>query len=171
MHSIVSILERSSISLDVPFALAIEMPDSGRIGQLGHILEIETDSSPPPTPIRASALVRVTRHHGSSTETSVSFALYASTYAAAYDGLGVMTRSPQLGRILWVPTARDYHYWGLPYRTETFFHKNSRAAFRLEAPRVPDALGYVATNQMLLVEEVKRMDVELRSFLPFVHER
>jgi hypothetical protein len=171
MRSVVSILERGSITLNVPFALVVEKPDTKEIGQSGHILEIETDSAPPPTPQRPFALVRVTRHHGSTTETSVSFALYTCTDAAAYQDLGIMTRSASLGPILWVPTARDYHYWGLPYRTESFFHRNSRAAFRLETPKLPEALGYVASNQLLLIEEVKRLDFDLKSFLPFVRER
>jgi hypothetical protein len=170
MRSVVSILERSSISLDVPFAVTVEKPDSGAIGQPGHVLEIETDTTPPPTPQRPRALVRVTRHHGSTTETSISFGLFTYIEAAAYENLGVMTRSALLGPILWVPTARDYHYWGLPYRTQSFFHKDSRPAYRLEAYRIPDFLSYVATNQNLLVEEVKRFDLDLKSFLPFVRE-
>lgn len=171
MRSIVSILERLSISLTVPFAVAVEKPDTGVVGQPGHILEIETDTTPPPTPQSPGALVRVTRNHGASTETSISFALYSCTDAAAYGDLGIMTRSALLGPILWVPTARDYHYWGMPYRTESFFHKDSRPAYRLETHRIPDFLSYVATNQNLLVEEVKRFDLDLKSFLPFVHER
>jgi hypothetical protein len=170
MRSIVSILERSSITLDAPFAVTVEKPDTGAVGQPGHILEIESDTSPPPTPQKPSSLVRVTRHHGSSTETSISFALYTYTEAAAYEDLGIMTRSAVLGPILWVPTARNYHYWGLPYRTESFFHKNSRAAFRLETPKLPEALGYVATNHLLLIEEIRRLDLDLKSFLPFVRE-
>jgi hypothetical protein len=79
-----------------------------------------------------------------------------------------MTRSPSLGPILWVPTAREYHYWGLPYRTQSFFQEDSRAAFRLRTPKVPRSLGYVEANQTLLVDEMKLLDSDLKSFLPFV---
>ena len=171
MRSVVSILERGSITLNVPFALVVEKPDTGAIGQSGHILEIETDSTPPPTPQKPFTLVRVTRHHGSTTETSVSFALYTCTDAAAYENLGMMTRSPSLGPILWVPTAREYHYWGLPYRTQSFFPEHSRAGYRLLAPKVPGRLAYVETNQLLLLDELKLLDADLKSFLPFVREK
>jgi hypothetical protein len=168
LRSVVSILERSSISLTVPFAVTVEKPDLGAFGEPGHILEIETDATPPPTPPRPGALVRVTRHHGSSTETSVSFALYNGIDAATYENLGIMTRSALLGPILWVPTGRDYYAWGLPYRTQSFFPQNSRGAFRLETSKVPDSLTYVAENQLLLVAEVRQLDSDLKSFLPFL---
>lgn len=168
MRTMMTVLERRRVSPCDKFAIPIEKPDPMSIGEPGHILEIETDMAPPPSPDVPHALVRVTRHHGSSTETSISFALYKGMYAAAYEDLGIMTHSEVFGNTLWVPTAQDFYYWGMPYRIESFFPENSRPAFRLQSLKAQKNLRFLAARQLAFVAEMKSLDEDLATFLPYL---